>query len=541
MNKKLAMTMATCMLATTCLSAAACGGTGGSFGKNSIVFEVFNGGYGSDWAEEAVDAWNEENAETMGYRIELNPNKNEWYEQAANFEAGTAVSDIYVGDAKYQEAVAKGWLEDLSDVWSSIPDGESKTIRQKLKANETDYVETFFKQNGKYYGLPLTTGLQGFIYDHDIFLENGWLIADAKGANGKSKLISSPEEKLSAGRDGEYGTFDDGHPVDLAEYKLMIGAISQASNTYAYLWAGEYDYYLSSLFYNIYANYDGYDAFMGSLNLDLTYTNPDTKVVTEITEANGYEIYNMEGRKKALEFLDTYLADPQYYHFASAQSTSHTDAQKKFVYGAAYKGTTPDKQSAFLYDGVWWEREARANFKSLSDRGNNEYTYGKRDYRMMFAPIMSENQAEKDRYIVTSKDNMNVFVKKQSDEKRLAAIKDFLVDLYSDKHLKNMDLTSGMLVPFQYEITDEELSTASTFVRNMMKVAASDKVQVIRSNYMTVLAKTTIETVYVENKSYTYPINAMQRGAGLTVAGNAATLFADTYNYYKKNWSDILQ
>lgn len=541
MNRLFAMALAVGTLCSTGMMAACGGGTGGGkVDKNTIVFEVFNGGYGYDWAEQAAEEWNSANSETTGYRIEMNPTKDEWYEQSANLQAGTAVSDIYIGGADYAQAATKGWIEDLSDVWNSTPNGENKTVRQKLKSNETDYVEMIFNQSGKYYGLPLATGFQGFIYDHELFLEKGYLIADEKGANGESKLISSPSDKLSAGRDGEYGTFDDGHPVDMDEYNLMINAISSTSNMYAYLWAGAYDYYLTTLFYNIYANYDGYEAFMGSLDLDLTYTNPITKESLTITSENGYEIYNMEGRRKAYTFEDTYLADPKYYHPASAISTTHTDAQKKFVYGAAYEGTTSDKQAAFLYDGVWWEREARANFNSLSDRGNSEYAYGTRDYRMMFAPIIDDNQVEQNRYIISSSDDLSVFVKKQSDASKLAAIKDFLTYLYSDKVLKNIDLTSGALVPFDYEISEAELNTTTKFIRNMMEIYASDKVQIIRKKVITTYSATPVEIAYVGSSRITYPIDAMQRGAGLTTKGDATKLFEDTYAYYKKNWSAVL-
>ncbi len=536
-KKALALLMATCA-ATSMLGA--CGKRGKGIDKYTIVFTVFNGGFGSAWADRTANEWNAANAETTGYRIELNPNKDEWYQQQANIEAGTSVDDIIVGGPDYKWGIAKNALEDLSDVWNATPDGEAQTIMEKLKPNEKDFVDKIFKdsQTGKYYGLPLATGLQGFIYDHDIFLQKGYLIADEKTPGGKSQLISDPTQKLSAGRDKEYGTFDDGHPLNMEEYNLMISAISSTANMYTYLWPGSYDYYLDSLNSTIVGNYDGYDALMGATYLNFTYTNPVTGESIPINQDNGYEVYQMEGRRKWLEFLYDYLCDPNYYHPASAKSTSHTDAQKKFVYGAAYNGSTSDKQVAFLYDGVWWENESRANFESLSSRGNKAYEYGTRNYKMMMMPILDEHQVEQDRYIVSTADDLNVAVKKQTDPKKLECIKDFLVYLYSDKKLLDIDNTANMMVPFQYEATDVERAQMSKFGQNMRDIISSDKVQVVRRIILDVYRQTNLRSAYVDGKSVGYACEAMLRGPGITTKGNPTTIFADTYAYYQDRWGE---
>lgn len=537
-KKTMALLLASCALTSTMV---ACGPRGHGIDSHTIVFTVFNGGWGSAWAERAVNEWNSANAESTGYRIELNPNKDEWFTHQANLEAGTAIDDIYFSNADYKWAYAKNAFEDLTDVWNSTPTGESKTVMTKLKTNEKEFVDLIFKNpnDNKYYGLPLATGLQGFIYDHDIFLQKGYLIADEKTPDGKSKLITDPAQKLSAGRDKEYGTFDDGHPLNMEEYNLMINAIAATSNMYAYLWGGSYDYYFDSLNTTMIGDYDGYEALLGAINLDFTYTNPVTKEVIQIKEDNGYEVYKMEGRRKWLNFLYDYVSNPLYYHPSSAKSTSHTDAQKKFVYGAAYKGTTADKQSAFLYDGIWWENEARANFNSLSGRGDKSYTYGTRNYRMMMMPIIDEHQMEQDRYIVSTADDLNICVKKQKDPEKLKCIKNFLTYLYSDAKLLDIDNTTNMLVPFNYEATKEQRAEMSVFGQNMRKIYESDKVQVFRRIVLDTYYKTSLREAYVDGKSVGYAVDAMLRGPGIVTKGNSTTIFDDTYTYFKNRWGDL--
>lgn len=537
-KKTLALMMATFSVAS--VMGACNSGRGKGIDKYTIVLTVFNGGYGSAWAERAANEWNAENVETTGYRIEFNPNKDEWFTQQANIVAGTSVDDIIIGSPDYKWAIAKNAFEDLTDVWSATPEGDSKSIMEKLKPSEQEFVDMIFKdeKTDKYYGLPLATGLQGFIYDHDIFLKKGYLIADAKTPQGKPKLISDPTEKLSAGRDKEYGTFDDGHPLNMEEYNLMINAISSTPNMYTYLWPGSYDYYLDSLNTTIIGDYDGFDALNGAIHLDFTYTNPVTGESIVINKDNGYEVYKMEGRKKWLEFLYNYMDDPNYYHPASAKSTSHTDAQKKFVYGAAYNGTTDDKQTAFLYDGVWWENESRANFKSLSGRGNKAYEYGTRNYKMMMMPILDEHQVEQDRYIVSTADDISVGVKKQTDPKKLECIKDFLVYLFSDKKLLDIDNTSNMLVPYYYEATLEERNQMTRFGRNMREILESDKVQLFRRAILDNYYQTNLRAAYVDGKSVGYACEAMLRGPGIVTKGNPTTIFADTYTYFLNIWGD---
>ena len=504
--------------------------SGNSIDENTIVFSVFNGGYGKEYAQNIANAWNEANKDT-GFEVSINPNKDEWYTIAASLSAGTALSDIYETTIlTFDEAASKGWIEDLTDVYNTKAEGESKTIREKVKSSEEQNMELYMV-DGKYYSIPVSTDVCGFVYDHEIFLEKGFLISAETTASGGAKLISSPTEKLSIGRDGIEGSMDDGHPKNMAEYNLMIDAIK--SSMYSYVWSGKFPYYLSPLFDSIMIEYEGFADWKDMLDYDFTYGD---KVVTR---ENGYEIFSIDGRLKALQFIDNYLADSTLYHPQAAKSTSHTDVQKTFVYGNAFNGTTADKQVAFLYEGIWWENEARANFNSLANRGYNNYEFGKRNYRMMMLPQMDENQEHND-YVFGSFGSLNMVVKKQSNPEKLKAIKSFLTMFYSNYWLRETTVNAGMIVPFDCELDTATLARGTQFLQNMYQILNQDNVYVYRKEWNTRLVSA-METSYIGNRSYLYPINAMQRGDGLTVAGNAQDLFSQTYDYNKKEWKSILE
>lgn len=507
--------------------------------KTQIYFSVFNGGYGNQWAVDAAEKYNATDAE---YEIIVRPNKDEWYTVNAALEAGTSTVDIYLNTPDFFLGEARGWFEDLSDVYNAVPEGEDESIKDKIRDRDAEYFESVYNMDGKYYGLPFVDSFSGFVYDHEIFLEKGYLI----GRDGN--CIASPDQPLSLGRDGEEGTFDDGHPKNMAEYDKMVEKISRDMKVY--LWASKFPYYLNPLFESIVAEYNGEDAYFLNYTLSGTYTEPGTTTPITIKPEEGYEVYRMGGRLIAAEFFDNYLTDPEYAHpEAVSGGDSHTDAQRSFVYGNAFGGLA-GTQAAFLYEGTWWENEARANFNSLSSSGNADYTYGTRDYRMMMLPLFDDKQEENGFYGV-NQDCMSIFVVKQTDEKKLASIKKFLITLYSDESLAHFTATTGGMLPFEYELGKEDLAGLTVFTQNNWEMYNSDNFHVLRPKLNDYLSRTAynaaqsgdvkvaMTTSYFNNKVYSYLTDVMQKGDGLTTIGTAQEYYDNAYTYYKNNWSKV--
>lgn len=534
----MAVALAT-LTGASCLSLAACGPNNKYNPENSIVISIFNGGYGYQYAQDVADAWNAQNAEATGYTVIIEANKDEWSTIKPNMQAGVAEADIYqTGVEELTEVATLGYIEDLSDVANNPATGETQSIVSKILPNEQKALEKLCKVDGKYYALPITTEMSGIVYDHDIFLDKCFLIADAKTGSGGSKLITSATDKLSAGRDGEYGTMDDGHPKNMTEYNLMINAI-RTSGMYTYLWTGKFPFYTSPVFTAITMEYDGYDFCLDVVQkgTSVEYTNPETGNKVTITDENGYEVFNTVGRREAYEFFDTYLCDPTLYHPASGKTgTSHTDAQRSFVYGNAFDGGTTDKQSAFLFEGVWWENEARANFNSLENRGYEHYKYGNRNYRFMTMPYM--NTAKEDEgHCFGSFGSLYFMVTKQTNANKMEAIKSWFRMFYQNQWLQNTCVTSNVLAPFDCGMNEGVLSKASKFYQNVFKLYQSDSVHILRKEIMESGKITLRDQSYIGTTSYSVGVNAMLRGAGISTKANATQLFEGTYNYYKNNWS----
>lgn len=507
--------------------------------KTQIYFSVWNGGYGSQWAIDAAQAYNATDAE---YEVIVKPNKDEWYSIEAALDAGTSSVDIYLNNPDYIKADAMGWFEDLSGVYESTPAGEERTVGEKIKERDKDYFNQIFSVDGKKYGIPFSDGFSGFVYDHEIFLQKGYLIGE------DGNCITSPDQPLSVGRDGVAGTFDDGHPKNMAEYDKMVTKISREMKVY--LWASKFPYYVLPIFDSIVAEYNGEDAYFINYTLSGTYTEPGTTTPVTVTPGKGYEVYKMSGRKIALDFYDNYLTNPDYYHpEAMAGVASHTDAQKSFVYGNAFSGLA-GTQAAFLYEGMWWENEARANFNSLSGSGNADYAYGTRDYRMMMLPLFDDKQQDTGYYAATF-DMMSLCVTKQTDAKKLESIKKFLTFLHSDENLVAYTATTGGVRPFEYEIGKEELSGLTKFAQNNWKMYNSENFHVVRYNVNYLMSdtaynaarvgdlKVAMSTTYFNNKEYAYPTDVMAKGDGLTTIGNAQQYFDNAYQYYKNNWDKV--
>lgn len=502
-------------------------------GKQKIYFNVFNGGFGTEWATHAADMFNKTQEE---YQIKVNPTTNEWGTLEAGFKAGTLTGDIFLNSPDYTMAKKLGWFEDLTDVYSSKPDGD-KTVYEKIKDRDKDYVDTVHKDGDKYYAIPFQDGFMGFVYDHDMFLEKGFLI----GENGE--CIANKTQTLSAGRDGKPGTFDDGHPTNLTEYDKMINKIKQ-SNMSVYLWAGQLPYYVTNLYSAIFAEYDGVANYKKSFTLEGDYTNPKTGSSFSFTKENGYKTFEMQGRYEAFNFMYKYMDDPLNYHADSAKTG--TDNDKSHTDFVINNANNKAKSPAFLYEGTWWEHESKTKFTSLVENNHPEYAYGTRDYRFMMLPKMNEYQQENG-YVLPVFDSMSLFVKKQTDSAKSAVIKQFLTFLHTDEQMCYFTSTTGGFKPFDYELTETDLSKMTKFAKNCYEIYTSDSIQIVRTmtdkyrynDYYTMGIG--IADTRINNIVYHDPINVMLRVTGdTTPKPTAQDMFDGAKTYFSEKWSEFL-
>ena len=291
------------------------------------------------------------------------------------------------------------------------------------------------------------------MYDHGIFKENGWLMTESDGVT------------LTKGKDGVAGTYDDGQPTNITEWDLMLGKMVD-EGAYPFIWTGMYaSDYFNTLPEALLAQYDGLENYMVAATYEGVYTHANGTQET-ITPATGYKTIQTLAKKVVLEFIYKYLVqNADYYHpAAKLNSVSHTDAQNYFILG--YKKTASNPQSGMLYDGVWWENEARAAFKSLEKRGEKAYAYGTRDYRYMLFPNMEGQRGangDGTGSVIGVSENGSIYLKKQSDETKRTYAKEFIKYLVSDEVSRLFTKYTSGLRPYTYELTSEDKSAMTKF------------------------------------------------------------------------------
>lgn len=444
---------------------------GGGEGKIKLNISVYNGGFGYEWLNQAVTAFNAQSEEF--YINKPSANKNEHSNIFASVKAGSTLYDMFVVETDVIEFASFDLLADISDIWESDVDGNGKTIEQKMLAS--DEFKAAYTYNGKQYALPLADAMSGFVYDHDTFLEKRFLF----GRDGD--FIKTPDSDLSLGKDGVEGTYDDGHPQTESQWEQMIKKIKN-SGYCPIIYSGKYKQYTDVLYDALYAQYDGINAYLSSYYFNGSYKFAGDAQATQITEENGYRVFEMEGRLKALEFMSAYLGkdvkESDGYTNAGAFKIgfSHTDAQNEFIIKNA---DDTSGKSAMLYEGEWWENESSLTFDSLKEDGNADYAYGKRNYKFMTLPYLEGAEFDSGNVLI-SNDQTNIIVKKQTDDDKLRGCKDFLKFLHKDEWLKKFTQITGASRPFDYSLTPDEQKDMTSFGKNVYEMYRDQNNKILR-------------------------------------------------------------
>lgn len=485
------------------LGATACGGTlvdEIDKNKTQIYVSVYNGGVGYDWIEKQKDAWNATNDK---YQVIIKPEQTSSTTVRSDLNMGVTGTDAYwLGDSGMRMAIEKGQLEDLSDIMTMKVDGTDKTVGDKLTAdsNYFNVWKDYASKSGEgLYMLPYADSFIGLLFDYDTFVENNWLIKanatdetvtsaltaqgivyEKSGANLIFKSYTGNERVnyedgdliMSVGKDGKYGTYDDGQPQTLSEFTSMVNKIVNVGTNKAFIWTGQYSGYTEDITTAIMAQYSGIDAYNAYYSFDskgkqLEMYDGSKKA---ITPDNGYEVYGLAGYKKAVEFMNTFFNNSKYIHPKSTASISHIEAQNLYLLG--YRGEQSNPFSAMLVDGGWWENESHAMFDSIAER-DADRGYGKRDYRYMLLPKF-DGQAgidgEGNGSVVSVRSSGCVVVPKCSDAEKLSAIKEFIAYTLSNENLRAFTRQTGVMTPYDFEVTAEDRETMTPFSNTMWDI-----------------------------------------------------------------------
>ena len=475
-----------------------CGGT--TFdAKSTIYIEPFSGsGFGYKWIEELADEWKKES----GYTYDVLVDRQSVYmagQQLDQIASGISKTDIFFGgEPDYNPGIYKGYFENLEDLLDVRPDGDgTKTIKEKIKdwdtwqkvGSKVTYSEAAdtFSYNGMYM-LPYTVTISGLIFDYDSFEEKGLLIKaensdevksalDLQGISyhieGKNLVFDSSTSPtnytvgrtiMSAGKDGKYGTYDDGQPITISEYNELINKILASSRTpFVFSTQG---LYTDTISLPLLAQLQGtpvYNALCTFESGEEIELYDGTK--KEITWENGYEVYKSKGIQETVQFLNDNFYDKKTQKASVSNQVSM--AQSKFI-----NGLLDDSNFyAFINEGNWFETEASESFKAAKKRGGKGY--GEYDLRFLMLPEF-EGQKGKDGEghgsFISGPEYGAICVRKQEDAEKLKAIKSLLSFVLRNDNLSKVNVDTGLVWGYEYTIPEEMKSNMTLFQRNCYDV-----------------------------------------------------------------------
>lgn len=460
--------------------------------KTQLYIDFYKSGFGSDWIDYA-----EEKFETLHPDVQVFVNKtdNSTAMQVSDLNSAKPSASIYFGlTALFNDAINVGSCADLSGLLEMKPDGETgKTIGEKV--NDLDlWKKVGARADGTpgIYMLPNNEGFSGQVFDYDLFVDSGWLyyaentdeVKTALTEQGITYLESlgrlifeSSEGRtnytagdyiMRAGKDGKYGTYDDGQPVTEQEYRSMLQKIKNDAGRPAYTWTGKHSLsYTQPTAQAVLAQYLGETGMKTYYEYTGSFTDVNGTVVN-VTPKEGYKVFSMPEVKKTIEFVDSTFMNPEfYYEDAIDTGYSNNDAAGSFLLGH-----NKDKKDApaMLFEGTWWENENKEVFNGLERGGEPEYGYGKRDYRYMLLPDLTGQSSEKS-YFVSPETSAFVISAKQSEE-LLDLSMEFVALTLSDDCLKQFHKVTGVPRPYAYStaLTDSEYNTLTPFGRTVYEM-----------------------------------------------------------------------
>ncbi len=561
----------TCLLcaaiaAASCLSAASCGPQQRpgeeAVDPNRTQIYVYNfyGGYGSDWLAAAKTRFEEKHKDDtnweegkQGVQVIIRNKKDAVMGISSQILANT--EEVYFTEyAYYYTLLGEGVLGDITGaVTDPLSEyGETRSIADKLSAEQRSYFGVAEEDGTHYYGLPHYAGYSGLIYNIDLFDEEGFYFAKTPSDNTRDgRFIDQYNTEKSAGPDGVEGTFDDGLPATYEEFFTLCDYIAD-SGTVPVIWNGEdYWHYLNNLVQALQADYEGLDQTMLNYTLNgeaetLATLSGDTVTLdapAAIDESNAYELARQAGKYYGLSFLEQLIQNDNYHNSLAFNTTfSFLNAQEDFLYGG-HDGQT--KPAAMLCDGVWWEMEAKETFDAMvSQRGE---AYSKYNRNFGFMPLPKATEAEVEQAAAASEAGeapytlydgiySMCFMKANVAEWKKPLILDFIRFVHTDQSLVEFTTVTNTLKAFDYTIEGEDYDALTPFGQSLVRLKdASDVVYPFSTNQ-----------TYIQNQSFfgTHEQFRSNAGRGYQFPAlamhddnvTAAQYFAGMADYYEKNW-----
>lgn len=501
MRKKIMKITAAICAVATCLSFAACAGSGGDEvidgkkvdkAKTQLYVSNFNGGVGRNWLDAHIKRFEEKYAETeftpgkKGVQVWITNHKDGMVSLGSKMK--TAKEDVYfLESVNYYDAISQGYFLDITDLVTTplTEYGEDVSIEDKLYDSQKSFYKT---PNGKYYGLPHAQSPTLLTYNADLFNEKALYL----GENGKVGKRANATD-LSLGVDGIKGTYDDGLPATYEEFYTLCKAMGQRGVA-PMIWSGMYSFYMTRFAAALRADYDGPEA-MTSYTFNGTMThlidsidgsgNVTYKAPTEITEQNGYEVYSSASYYNTYKFFEEIYKN-KYYETSKSfnEGVSHSDAQSLFLLSKAFGGNT---DIGMLVEGLYWVNEAKPTFEEM-ESGFQGASLKERNLKVMPLPKASADMIGQKTTLVDSL-NQLAFISAYVSEEKKELAKTFLRFCSTQQSLEEFLTETGLTRNYKVDYSNvyEQLSPYSKSVVDMLRscdyIMPQSSAEVFRKNY----------------------------------------------------------
>lgn len=547
--------------------------------KTQLYVFNYDGGFGSNWLASVKKDFEEKYADSSfeegkkGVQIMIHNEKTKMVNMADrildNKEEVYFTEAAYYFTLLYQEKALGDITQAVTADLSGFGDASGTTIESKLTEEQQDYfgvTETDGKKH--YYGLPHYNTFFGLTYNVDLFEDNGYFYK--KGADietdAPDDCFVSPHssQKRSAGPDGKEGTDDDGLPATYDEFFFLCDYIAAASQI-PLVWSGaDYMTYLNGFTSALAANGDGLTQTMLGYNFD--ENTPATTLgtivngnfvkdaaPTTVTGATGYETARSAGKYYALDFVHRMTeksgSSNKYAHeLAFNGGYSHLNAQSDFLWAGNDGGVT--KPIAMLMDGNWWENEAEATFKIMSDAKGDDFKKENRNFSYMPMPhptkeayaeaVDKNNNADPDDDVRTTFwDTMYsmCFMKKNVAEWKIPLAQEFIMFCHSDRSLVDYTISTGTTKAFNYTVSEDDIKDLSPYSKSMLRARQAGDVAYpfsshsVYVNNQSYFASNRSAMSRVGNTDYQYPAEAFYENNV-----SAADYFSGMYKYQSASW-----
>lgn len=148
-----------------------CGGNRQS-SADTLKIAVVNKGYGTKWLTEIVNSYKQKTGKKVV--IDKNTSLVEWVSTSLLSGPRSNDVDLYfsISETSYYGLLNRGStlisgydyiLEDISDIYESVPEGYDSQTKLKDLMNIYNYEAATFK-NGKQYTLPWAMGVEGIVF-----------------------------------------------------------------------------------------------------------------------------------------------------------------------------------------------------------------------------------------------------------------------------------------------------------------------------------------------------------------------------------------